>query len=189
MVAYVESMGQTRQNRVVGRHNGGSGGGGGARSWVFHMVSRITRSWRFAFGALTAVTIWWMLYLIPTASYWYDPQSVVIGETEVGDPIVMFVEQEMHRPVSTVWRVTMRRRDVDGWHTVCNVRGTRDIHRDMDLPDPITLQWWTDGKCHADRAGSYFMTTQWTFRSPMFPGERRTRPLVSNVFDVKERSE
>lgn len=153
------------------------------------MVARVTRSWSFAFATLIAVMLWWSLYIFPPASYWYNPQSMVVGRSSPDGPVILFVEEEIKRPVVADWRVVLRRKESTGWQTVCVANGRREYTPRSEMPDPLTLSWWTDGKCTATTPGSYFITTHWSFETTLLPGQRKTRPLVSNVFDVEGENE
>jgi hypothetical protein len=151
------------------------------------MVRRVVRSWSFAWVSLLAVAIWWGASMLPTSGYWFRADSMLVPDMPVGDDVVMIVDREIRRPVYGTWTVTVRQQQgEEGWRLYCIARGETDYTPLATLPDPVTLNWWTEGGCDDLEAGTYFVTTTWAFRPTWLPGHRRTRPLVSNSFRVLE---
>lgn len=162
------------------------------------MVWRTLKSWTFAWGAAFAVAGWWILQVLPTASWYFDAKAMLVPDAPLGDPVVMAVDREIHRPIHGTWIVTVRKQEGcnegvcenpgtgGGWVVYCNAIGESDYTPRASLPDPLDLEWWTDGQCRLDEPGRYFITTTWRFYPPGLPGNRRTRPLVSNAFRITE---
>ena len=150
------------------------------------MVRRLIASWTFGWVALLAVAIWWAASVLPTSRWWFEATTMLIPDTPSGEPIIMVVDREIKRPVYGSWTVTVREQGEGGWALQCVASGSGDYHPNAILPDPLTLDWWTDGQCDTLGPGTYFVTTTWAFRPRGVPGYRRSPPLVSNAFRVLE---
>lgn len=183
-MANMESMGQVGETRPLGINNAGcdscSGEGNGANC----MVQAIAKSWSFAIIMFISVASWWALQVLPPALWWYDAKSMIASDAKLGEPVVMYVDREIKRPVFGEWDVILRRRFEDGWVIVCVAPGTSYYRPNSSMPRPLTLDWWTADQCRPDAPGLYFVSTIWTFDPAWLPGKRKTSPLVSNTFRI-----
>ena len=149
-------------------------------------LKRVANSWVVILTAFMAVAIFWAMSVFPRATYWFEATSMVIPNAPAGDDVVMIVDREVRREVFGSWTVTVRREGRDGWSLYCLARGDTDYTPVATLPDPLTLDWWTEGQCPALSPGTYFLTTTWAFNPSWMPGARRSHPLVSNAFQILE---
>ena len=151
------------------------------------MVWRFVSSWTGTLLAFVAVALWWALQSLPTSGYYFRASSMVVPDVPVSADVVLLVDREIVRPVYGEWVVTVRRYTGHGWTLACPpARGASDYSPQAALPQPLTLDWWTEGQCNITEPGRYFISTTWKFHPRRLPGTRRTAPLVSNVFTVAE---
>ena len=187
MVAVMEGAGagwkgSSMADYYSGGHRSGAAGIAGVR-----MVWGIVTSWTATVTAFLAVALWWALQVFPAASFYYEARSMIVPDLPHGADVVMLVDREVKRPVYGRWTVTVRRYEGGGWVMACApARGSSDYSPQASLPDPLTLDWWTEGQCEITEPGRYFITTTWAFEPRRLPGTRRSVPLVSNVFAIAE---
>jgi hypothetical protein len=148
---------------------------------------RFLRSWLGTWLAFVAVAMWWALQTLPTSNYWFEASNMLVPDVPRGGDVVLTVEREIKRPVYGDWVVTVRRYENGGWTLACSPsRGSGDYLPKAELPDVLTLEWWTEGQCSISEPGLYFITTTWKFYPRGLPGARRTSPLISNIFSIQE---
>lgn len=150
------------------------------------MVRRIVRSWSFLWWSAIVVVSYWMLHVFPTASFWIEHHSVRVADTDLGQPIVMLVDREVKRPFSGSWTVTLRRFETQGPVIRCTAEGTADYQPGSMFPEPLDLDWWTDGQCRINEPGQYAITTTWVIDPYWVAGDRTSQPITSNVFEVRK---
>ena len=150
------------------------------------MVRRIVNSWIVIWVALMLVATWWGLHIFPRSGHWVEFRSMVVADAPLGDPVIMQVDRTIHRPTFGDWHVVVRRQLAGGWGIDCTASGASDYFPGSALPDPLTLEWWTEGQCALTQPGLYFVTTTWTFRPEWVAGPRVSPPLVSNTFRIVE---
>lgn len=150
------------------------------------MVRGLINSWIFTWAALVIVAAWWGVHVLPRADHWAEFRSMVVADAPLGDPIIMEVDRIIHRPTFGEWHVVIRKQTRAGWSTFCTASGESDYSPDAALPDPLTLEWWTEGQCSLTEAGLYFIATTWRFQPPWVAGTRISPPLVSNTFSIVE---
>jgi hypothetical protein len=122
---------------------------------------------------------------MPPATYWFEARAMVIPDVVEGRPIVMLVDREIRRPALGNWQVTVRRfNEGRGSIVYCNAHGSANYSPQAELPEPLTLDWWTEGKCPPLTPGEYVVTTRWAFEPQWTIGDRRSAPLISNAFTV-----
>ena len=131
-----------------------------------------------AYLAFKAAVIFW------PASWWFEVRRVLVFDAIAGAEVLMEVDREIHRPFLANWFVVVRRYNDGAWEVVCTADGSADYRPEAALPDPLTLDWWTQGACPSLPPGRYLVSTIWTI-----PG-RRTLPdkvvqTASNVFTVE----
>ena len=127
-------------------------------------------------AALAVVHLW-------PASYWLEVHSVRIADSEAGKPILMYVERDIHRDFSGTWGVSVRQ-ILDGKSRVACAQSAV-IHYPVgsDLPEVLTLGWWTNGRCETLPAGVYVVQTTWQIHGKgLLPA--KTISNTSNPFKV-----
>lgn len=117
------------------------------------------------------------------ASFWLDVGQIKVYDSKAGEPIRMEVSREIHRPFSGEWSVLVRKKRGEHWIVVCPGYGMVNYRPDAELPDPLTLEWWTDGACPALAAGTYLLTTSWVLYPAYLP--RKMVQITSNEFTVR----
>ena len=148
---------------------------------------RALRTWKAAIAAFVFMVVWLAALNLPRADYWFVPISMIVPDVPHEGDVILFVEREIRRPAVGRWVVTVRRATEGGWTLHCPpAHGQSDYKPDSIFPEPLTLEWWTEGQCSVTEPGRYFISTTWWFDPDWLPGERRTPPLVSNVFTVTE---
>jgi hypothetical protein len=149
-----------------------------ARGLVRFLVSR----------PVFVVAVLWLGWVVVTAlwpaSWWLSVDRKLAFDGPAGAPVVLDVERRIHRPFVADWSVLVRRWTPGGWTVACAARGGGDYRPDAALPTPVTLGWWTDGKCSALPAGRYFVSTVWTIRAGDLWPEKLLH-VDSNVFTVE----
>ena len=117
------------------------------------------------------------------ASWWMDVQSVHVKDTKAGDPVVMHVQREIHRDFSGTWGVSVRVMDAGKGYIVCSASAVSGYKEGADLPDTLTLSWWTNGHCNTLPVGVYLVQTVWQVHgSGILPA--KTINATSNLFKV-----
>lgn len=117
------------------------------------------------------------------ASWWMEVQSVHVADTKAGDPVVMHVQREIHRDFSGTWGVSVRVMDAGKGFVVCSASAVSGYKEGADLPDTLTLSWWTNGHCNTLPVGVYIVQTMWQVHgSGILPA--KTINATSNLFKV-----
>lgn len=143
-------------------------------------------SWRGTLTALLVVSLWWAVNVLPTSDYWLEPHSMIVADFEVGEDPTLVVYREIHRSVFGEWSTTIRKAEQTGWVIYCAASGSNRYKPEAQLPEPTTLNWWSNGQCSIDEPGQYYITTTWTLFPDWAASRRTTTPLVSNVFEGEE---
>lgn len=130
-----------------------------------------------AFSAYLAVYSW-------PSSWWFEARSTVVFDSRVDEQIQLVVDRSIYRPFIGEWSVLVRRVDESGTTIQCQASGSGNYRVDSDFPSPLTLDWWTAGKCVHLPAGKYIMTTVW--RIPGLFGLTKTVAIDSNPFTVSQ---
>lgn len=127
-------------------------------------------------SALAVVHMW-------PASWWMDVQSVRVADTRAGEPILMHVEREIHRDFSGTWGVSVRVMDAGHGYVICSESAVSWYLQGADLPDTLTLSWWTNGQCNTLPVGVYIVQTVWQVHgNGILPA--KTITATSNLFKV-----
>jgi len=136
--------------------------------------------WGPTFGALLVVSIAYGAMNWP-ASWWFRNVVTFVHDAQIDEPVFMEVNREIRRPFFADWSVIVRRLEIGGWTIVCTAHGKGDYLPGSTLPDPLALEWWTDGQCSYPPPGRLYLTTIWRIQGPTGP-----RPVVvtSNIFEV-----
>lgn len=119
------------------------------------------------------------------ASWWMEVQSVHVADTKAGDPVVMHVQREIHRDFSGTWGVSVRVMDAGKGFVACSASAISGYKEGADLPDALTLSWWTNGHCNTLPVGVYIVQTVWQVHGDgILPA--KTITATSNLFKVYE---
>ena len=125
---------------------------------------------------LAAVHLW-------PASWWLELDSVRVADGVVGQPVVMHVQRTIHRDFTGTWGVTVRALEDTGTFVACAASAVSDYRIGSDLPEVITLGWWTNGRCETLPPGTYLVQTTWQILgSGIMPA--KTVQATSNPFVI-----
>jgi len=118
----------------------------------------------------------------------FDVQSVSVGNSVVGERVIMGLDRTIHKPFFGSYAVEVRtfpRREVvcTGPLVVADILYSPEAQ----LPDPLTLSWWADSPtCRGTDlpAGEYIIVTTWTVQNDEkdVPPQRVT--VTSNPFTI-----
>lgn len=128
----------------------------------------------------------WGLFLVSwafPASWWFEVPRLRVMDGVAGAPIVMEVDRKIHRPFSGEWSVLVRKKRGEHWVVACPSYGMGNYRPDAELPEPLTLNWWTDGACPTLVAGTYLMTTSWSIYPTYLP--KKWVQITSNEFTIR----
>lgn len=144
--------------------------------------------WSQSWPVFIAMTIWLILWaglhLMP-ASWWFDVRYIQVKNAQADQPVHMIVDREIRHDFYGQWSVHLRRMRPGGWETITCGDGANTYRTTSVYPNPLTLQWWTDGDCGVLEPGQYQLSTQWV----IYPGglwPPKTVSVLSNVFTVQE---
>ena len=130
------------------------------------------------------VLAYWGAYAVPSASWWLRVGPIVAFDAPAGAHVVLEIDREIRRPFTATWRVLVRRHEPSqGWVVVCTANGGGDYRTDAVLPQPLTLDWWTDGQCPYPPEGQIMVSTVWHVNTGL-PGVRQV-VSESNIFTVR----
>lgn len=137
--------------------------------------------------AAFALSVLWIAVLAIVhmwpASWWMEVQSVHVKDTKAGEPILMHVQRDIHRDFNSTWGVSVRVMDAGKGHVVCSESAVSDYQKGADLPDTLTLAWWTNGHCNTLPVGVYIVQTVWQVHgNGILPA--KTISATSNLFKV-----
>lgn len=120
------------------------------------------------------------------ASFWFHVKRVHIESAPLGKPLLMLVDREINFSTLINYQVTIHQWKGGDWRYYCRMHsGEPQMYKAMAVyPDELTLQWWTDGKCHPLPKGQFMVTTTWTLHDLVFFFDKRTT-VESNIFSVE----
>lgn len=128
---------------------------------------------------LTAI-MWW------PASWWFDVKTVHIADTPRGTPVEIIVDRSILRPLTGQYNVSIHVWSENAWVAYCNtpMSDPWEYKVGAKYPVPLTLKWWTAGRCHPLPPGQYQVTTRWRLSNlGIFPD--KTFAVTSNIFEIK----
>lgn len=127
-------------------------------------------------SALAATHLW-------PASWWLEISSVRVADGIEGKPVLMHVERTIHRDFVGTWGVSVRSLTDQGSMVACAASAVSDYRIGADLPEALTLGWWTNGRCETLPAGTYLVQTTWQIHvSGLLPA--KTVQATSNPFVI-----
>ena len=129
----------------------------------------------------------WLMALAAThfwpASWWLEISSVRVADGIEGKPVLMHVERTIHRGFTGTWGVSVRSLTDQGSMVACAASAVSDYRIGADLPEVLTLGWWTNGHCETLPAGTYLVQTTWQIHgSGILPA--KTVQATSNPFVI-----
>lgn len=120
------------------------------------------------------------------ASDWMEVRSVRVFDARAGEPIRLFVDRAIKSDFVASFSVRVRLERGGTSEVVCSVDSQPGPYRaDARLPDPLTLDWWTHGRCASLPPGVYTVTTTWRIDPPPDFIPAKTVTVRSNPFEVK----
>lgn len=126
--------------------------------------------------ALAAMHFW-------PASWWLEISSVRVADGIEGRPVLMHVERTINRDFTGTWGVTVRELQDTGTYVACAASAVSDYRIGSDLPEVVTLGWWTNGRCETLPAGTYIVQTTWQVHGAgILPA--KTLQVTSNPFVI-----
>lgn len=146
---------------------------------------QFTQSWPVFIAMALWLAVWSGIHIIP-GSWWMDVKYVQVRDVVAGEPVEMIVDRRIRRDFYAQWSVQVRRaRGSEGWETIPCGAGANTYRTTSLLPNPLTLQWWSEGKCSGLPPGRYQVSTQWhIYPGNLWPPKRVT--ALSNVFEVTD---
>lgn len=148
-------------------------------------IGQVSLPWRWILLVLwTAMLGASFLNDLAPASQWLEVRSVRVSDTAEGVPPHMKVDRTIHRPFRAKWLTDIEMRLPSGrWLVLCTSQGANNYSPENDLPDPLTLDWWTfPVRCTPDGPGRYRVETTWLLEIP--GGLTKEVRAVSNEFRV-----
>lgn len=112
----------------------------------------------------------------PDVSDFFEVHS--ISGHRNGDNVVLDFERSIHQNITMGFTVRVMRRKGAGWQEHCQMEAQPfEYLTSSVLPDPITLDWWTHGKCVDPPDDAAQIWTVWT------PTDSKLKPIIA-VFDI-----
>lgn len=112
-------------------------------------------------GVDTAVT----LMPKPSLDAFFKVDSVTAER--VDDTAVLKVDRQILRPLHMTFSVRVKGNGAHGWVDFCGMSSGVILYEpDAELPDPVTLDWWTWGECPTLPPGQARIVTTWAPDSP-----------------------
>ncbi len=97
-----------------------------------------------------------------------------------GDSATLVVDRSIYRPIHMAFTVQVMSMTPQGWQEICTAPSNNILYEPTRvLPDPITLDWWTWGKCATIPPGLVKIVTTWD-------PEPLGLPSVTMIAEVKE---
>lgn len=129
--------------------------------------------------------VWLFIYAsvhLWPASWWFEVNTLSAGPAQAYKPVPMTVDRKINRHFTGTWYVTVRQWGDRGWSSYCSATGSNAYQPEAVLPDRLTLEWWTDGRCSMLPAGRYTVETTWIVHGGPLPD--KTIRAKSNIFEV-----
>lgn len=146
-------------------------------------VSDGIRFWKFiGIGWLSFFAWSWAPSFLPP-SYWFQVHSIMISDSFIGNPIEVDYDRTINNAFKGSYIVTVRKKvNSGGFYTYCKANDDVDYRLDNELPDFVSLKWYTyPTECELT-AGTYRVDTLWEINLPR--GAKKQVRKRSNVFQV-----
>lgn len=151
---------------------------------VRRVISAAANSWAL-FWLATLYLIFKITVAVWPAGFWMSVERVLVFDGAADAEIIMDVDREIHRSFLADWSVVVRKYRDGAWVVDCTARGTSDYRPEAALPNPLTLDWWTDGACPSLPPGRYMISTIWTVQGRHGLPDKVIQS-VSNTFLVRQ---
>lgn len=103
--------------------------------------------------------------IMPRTSDHFEVASV--DAARMGNTAELRVSRQIHSPIVMEYTVRIMAEAKDGLRLFCSAHGGPfEYHPRAVMPDPVTLDWWTDGQCKAIPDGAVQIITTWTPADP-----------------------
>jgi len=130
-----------------------------------------------AFSFITSMAVTGMFFVNglqiippPSTARYFDVRSV--SAERVGNTAHLHIDRAIYAPIEMSFAVRIME-DRGGWHQVCkHESGVFQYRPEAELPVPVTLDWWTDGRCASIPPGPVQIITTWT------PANRALEPVT-----------
>lgn len=133
---------------------------------------------------IVAMLAVYLIYAGLPVSLWLDVRSVHVSDTVSGQQPVMVVDRTIKRNFDAVWRVELEREFSEGRFGIVEIaRGDSSYNPDAQLPEPLTMDWWTYPKEFRLLPGRYRIETCWRIAMDIIADRRKC--IMSNVFEVR----
>ncbi len=138
------------------------------------------------FGRFEILSYWALAVMVAAlwlwpAEFWMDVRSVEVTDAPPGESLII-LDREVHRDFEGRYTVTLRD---TAQRVVCTASEGLSYQEGAAVPDAISLDWWTNGKCSVLEPGAYTMTTAWTINPARTPFAK-TVTVVSRPFHVSD---
>lgn len=144
-------------------------------------IVQFLNSWKVFVVAALCWCVWAAITFWPV-SRWLEVPSVRVADTQLPQPVLMIVDRRIRSEFRGQWTVEIRRQLSGAWVLACTASGAAWYRPSSALPDPLTLDWWTDRQCAVKDAGVYRVDTTWRITDARFPD--RYLSVESNTFRV-----
>lgn len=121
------------------------------------------------------------------ASIWMSVQRINAGPGHTWEPIPMIVSRKINLSFVARWTVTVRRWENGVWYDQCSHTDVSHYTPDSQLPEALTLEWWTRGSCNTLPQGRYYLTTHWKIEPSFDMLPTKQVQVDSNIFEVSAR--
>lgn len=151
---------------------------------VRRVASKMAQSWALFWLAVLYLTFKITVAVWP-AGFWLSVEKMIIFDGVADAAVIMDVDRTIHRDFIADWSVVVREYRAGAWVVNCTARGTSNYKPEAALPEPLTLEWWTDGACTNLSAGRYMVSTIWTVRGSNGLPDKVVQS-VSNTFEIQD---
>lgn len=96
----------------------------------------------------------------PEVATYFEVSS--IRAERQGDGARLWVDRTIHLPVHMSYTVRVMERTAQGWREYCEAQNGPFLYQpDAVLDQPVSLSWWTGGKCDTLPEGRARIVTTW----------------------------
>lgn len=147
---------------------------------AWRAVKSVIQSW-LAFWVSVAWLGVFTLANTLSGELWLKPLYFEVPKTHAGKPIPANFGRIVYREFVADWVFTARRVTETGSIIACTASGTASYRPGMGLPDPVTFDWLSQGRCPTLEPGYYTADIVWSIHT--FFGRKLVR-IESNRFEV-----
>jgi len=151
---------------------------------VRRVAVQIMQSWA-VFWLASLYLIFKITVAVWPAGFWLSIEKMVVFDGVADAEVIMDVDRTIHRQFVADWSVVVREYRAGAWIVYCTGRGTSNYRPEAALPEPLTLEWWTDGACPTLEPGRYMVSTIWTVRGSQGLPDKVVQS-VSNTFEIQD---